>query len=81
MKIIKSGSSSPLSDPTITTRIDEADSATTYVGEAVVNSSESDSVWRIKKITVSGTVTSIKWAGGSTAFTNQWSGRTGLTYT
>jgi len=65
--------------PTYTTRIDEASSTVTYIGDAAIGSSESSSIWRIKKIdTTSGT--SITFADGNGNFDNQWSGRAGLSY-
>jgi hypothetical protein len=59
-------------------RIDEASSTITYIGEAVVGSSELASVWRIRKIDFNNPI-AIKWAG-SGSFDQVWSNRTGLTY-
>lgn len=61
-------------------RIDEVDANTTYLGIAQIGSSESAAVWQIKKIVVSGTVTSILWADGNDNFDNSWSNRATLSY-
>lgn len=64
-----------------TTRIDEPSASVTYIGKAQFTASESLAVWQIKKMTVSGTVTSITWADGDEAFDNIWANRASLTYT
>lgn len=56
-----------------------------YRGEAAPGSLESDSVWRIKKITFVVDADGKqdideKWAGGNADFTNAWSARTSLEY-
>jgi hypothetical protein len=71
---------SPLAPAVYTTRLDEASATVTYVGIAAAGSAEASSVWQVKKITVTGSVTDIKFAGGSTAFNSAWSGRAGLSY-
>ena len=63
-----------------TTRVDDASSTVTYVGKAYVGASESAAVWQIQRITVTGTVTDIKWADGNTKFDNNWSSRASLSY-
>ncbi len=60
-------------------RLDEASSTVTYVGVAAVGTAESAALWSIKKISVSGTVTSITWAG-SGANTESWNNRASLSY-
>ena len=62
------------------TKIDEPDSSTTYIGNAAISSSTASGVWQIKKISVSGTVTTISWAGGTDAFSNIWDNRASLSY-
>lgn len=64
----------------ITTKIDEADASTTYVGEAEIKTQTSTAEWRIKKISVSGNVTTISWADGDSNFNNIWDDRATLTY-
>ena len=62
--------------------IDEEDSTTTYIGETKhKGATVSDAVWRISKITVSGTQTGIFWADGDDGFTKIWDDRTTYTYT
>lgn len=67
-------------DTTYTTRVDDASPTVTYVGEASVGSSESSAVWRIKRLTTSGTVLSIQWANGNRQFENIWNDRSTLNY-
>ena len=63
-----------------TLRLDEADSSTVYVGEAITGSATSGAVWRIKRILTSGTVLSILFADGNTNFDNVWDNRGSLSY-
>jgi len=62
-------------------KADEVDASTTYLGIAQIGTATSAAGWQIKKISVSGTVTTIAYAGGTDAFTQVWDNRTGLTYT
>lgn len=66
--------------PLLTTRIDEADSNTIYIGKAKIGALTSDAVWQIKKISTSATITSILWADGNDAFDNVWDNRVSLNY-
>ncbi len=68
-----------VTDGNYTKAIDEANETTTYIGSAQIGTATSDSLWQIKRITVSGTVTSITWADGTDAFVNSFDDR--LTYT
>lgn len=61
-------------------RVDEASATVTYVGEATPGSLGSAEVWRIKRITVSGTVTSIEWAAGAVLYDQVWDNRAALSY-
>lgn len=62
------------------TRLDEASSTVTYVGDAVVGSSPSAASWSIKKIDeTSGIV--ITFADGNANYDNVWDNRASLTYT
>lgn len=53
-----------------------------YVGEAQPGSSESDSIWRIFKVTydANNNPTDIKWAGGVSSFTNKWDDKADYDY-
>lgn len=62
-------------------RIDQVDANTIYRGEAAPGSSESMTVWRIQRITISGSSTTVLWAGGNNSFTNRWTDRLSLSYT
>ena len=62
------------------TLIDEASPTVTYLGFAAPNSLTSLAIWRIQKIVVSGTVTSILWADGNNKFDNIWDNRASLSY-
>jgi hypothetical protein len=63
-----------------TTRLDEASATVTYVGLALVGSSEASAVWQIKRITVTGNITDIKFADGDFDFDNVWNNRACLSY-
>lgn len=60
--------------------IDEADSSTTYIGIAQIATSTSAASWQIKKLSVSGNVTTITWADGDDIANNIWNDRASLTY-
>lgn len=62
------------------TRIDEASSTVTYFGFAPVGSAEGSSVWKIKRLTVSGSITKLEYADGDTSYNNNWSNRASLSY-
>lgn len=62
------------------TLVDEPDATTTYVGKAKQGGTTSDAVWQIKKISVSGTVTSITYADSDDLYDNIWDNRTSLNY-
>ncbi|MBU0598715.1 hypothetical protein KKF61_07085 [Patescibacteria group bacterium] len=53
-----------------------------YIGEAQPGSSESDSVWRIFKITynASSNPTNIQWADGVSLFTKIWDDKASYDY-
>lgn len=62
------------------TRVDEASATVTYFGFAPVGSAEGSSVWKIKRMTVSGSVTKLEYADGDTSYNNNWSNRASLSY-
>jgi hypothetical protein len=47
----------------------------TYIGEAVPGTATSDAGWRIQRVTVSGTTTTIEWGGGGSKFDQIWDNR------
>jgi hypothetical protein len=63
-----------------TVRIDDASSSVSYFGYASVGASESSSVWKIKKLTTSGSSTKVEFADGNTNYDNSWESRASLTY-
>lgn len=60
--------------------IDEISDNLIYIGESANGSDASDAAWRIKRISTSGTVTTIEWADGNGLFDNIWNDRASLTY-
>ena len=65
---------------TYTRVIDQVDSSTTYIGKASKGSLTSSPVWQIFKISVSGTVTTIAYAGADDSFSQVWDNRAALSY-
>jgi hypothetical protein len=64
----------------LVTNIDEATSTETYLGYAPIGTLLSDPLWKIKKITVSGTVTLTTYADGNALYDNVWNDRLILIY-
>ena len=62
------------------TQIDEASSTITYIGYAALGVATSAASWRIKRISISGTVTSIAFADGNANYDQSWDGRAGYAY-
>lgn len=63
--------------------VDEASATITYVGEAVIGNgtvATSDAKWRIKRIAVSGSVTTVRWAENTDTFSLIWDNRASYTY-
>ena len=60
--------------------IDEASATVTYIGLAQIGAATSEAGFQIKKIVVSGNVTSITWADSTDAFTKVWDDRATYTY-
>jgi len=60
--------------------VDEASDTVQYIGEAVPNASSGSALWRIRKVLVSGTTTSVQFADGDDNFDNIWDNRDSLTY-
>jgi len=68
-------------EKSLSTIVDEVSAATTYVGTAIAGADTAAAFWRIKRISVSGTVTTIEFADGDTQFDNVWDNRAILSYT
>lgn len=62
------------------TIIDEANANTTYIGKAKMGASTSSSDWQIKKLSISGNVTSFLFADGDDDYDNVWDDRASLSY-
>lgn len=73
-------SSSSSSDDSYESKYDEASSTISYWGRALVGSGESDSVWKIQRITISGASVITEWADGNANYDNAWSDRAILSY-
>ena len=61
-------------------KFDEPDTSTLYIGEAATNVVTSQAFWKIRKLSTSGSVTSIQYADGDDQFDNVWDNRTSLSY-
>ncbi len=61
-------------------RSDEYSASVNYVGIAKVGTLDADSIWQIKRITVSGTVTKIEYAQGNAEFKFVWDNRLSYSY-
>lgn len=70
----------PIDSSRLIINIDKSTENVTYFGWATPGSSESSSVWKIWKATVSSGITSFRKADGNDLFDNQWSNRASLTY-
>lgn len=64
----------------VSMRIDEVSPTLIYIGESAVGASESDAIWRIKRITISGSLTKIEYAEGSAKWNSVWNDRASLIY-
>lgn len=71
--------SSLQSDLTLIKKVDESGSDT-FVGEAAPGSADSSAVWRISRITATGSDLVILWADGNSNFDNVWNNRASLSY-
>ena len=60
--------------------VDIASSTVIYFGYAPTGSSESDSVWKIKRLEIIGALIKTLYASGTTSYTNSWAARSSLTY-
>jgi len=73
----------PISSTEITEQYDkltDEQSPVFYIGEAAIGSLPSAAAWRIKRITVSGSIATTVWADSTESFNKIWDNRTGYTY-
>lgn len=61
-------------------KIDQASATVTYIGQAAPGTATSAASWRIQRMSVSGTVTTLEYADGDLNFNNIWDNRASLTY-
>jgi hypothetical protein len=61
-------------------KLDQVDANTLYIGEALPGTAGSEAAWRIRKFLTAGSVSSMLYANGDSAFSNIWDNRAGLTY-
>lgn len=61
-------------------QIDFVGETVIYKGEAVPGSLTSASVWRVRKLTLTGDDVAETWADGNANFDNVWDNRISLTY-
>lgn len=66
-------------DQLLVAKIDDLGS-TIYIGYGAPDSQTNEAVWKIKKLTTVGTVTSVQWCDGNDLFDNVWDDRVSLTY-
>jgi len=60
--------------------VDEVSAALTYQGWAVVGAATNAAIWRIRRISVAGVITTIDWADGDSNYDNVWDNRAALSY-
>ncbi len=72
--------SSVVVNPSFTVRTDDASATITYLGKALVGSSEAGAVWQIQRIETISAITTVLFAGGNADFDNVWNNRASLNY-
>ena len=60
--------------------VDEVSAGLIYMGESAPGADAARPIWRITRITVTGSITKIEFAGGNTAWNSVWNDRASLTY-
>lgn len=65
---------------TYLTKIDEASATISYIGKAAIGSTDSSAAWQIQRLTESGSLFAVEWAGGDALFDKVWNNRTLLSY-
>lgn len=63
-----------------TVRFEQVSPTVLYRAEAVSGSAEGSNVWRLQKITFSGSSVTVTWADGVSSFTKNWTNRASYTY-
>ena len=66
-------------DQLLVAKIDDLGS-TIYIGYAAPGALTADASWKIMRMSVSGTVTTVQWADGNDGFDNIWDNRASLLY-
>lgn len=61
-------------------KIDKVDADNRYIGKAAHSVAASAELWQIKKISTSGTVTTISYADGVETYTKEWDERASYSY-
>ena len=61
-------------------KIDTNADGNTYFGWAPPGSATSEAVWKMQRMSVSGTVKTFAWADGDVSMDNIWDNRTSLSY-
>jgi hypothetical protein len=64
----------------LATQVDDVGGTVLYIGQALPESATSAAVWRIKKVTFTGSDVSVQWAGDG-EFSLVWDDRLTYTYT
>lgn len=75
-----SDSSSASSEQNYLVNIDEVSDEITYFGFAAPGTASAATLWRIKKMTVSGSLTVVQYASGTSDFDKSWDLRATYTY-
>lgn len=61
-------------------KYDEASSTVSYIGEATFGALDSDPIWRIRRMTLTGNNFVIDWANSNAEFNHVWNDRASLSY-
>ncbi len=61
-------------------KIDQASATVTYLGQAAPGTATSAASWRIQRMSVSGTVTTMEYADGDLSYNNVWDNRASMSY-
>lgn len=78
--ITRTGTGCVVETGSLITLVDEASATVTYVGYASPGTLEASSTWKIQKITISGSITTVLFAEGDDNFDKVWNDRASYTY-